>query len=200
MTCPCSSAGACAGSSAGPVCRTPRRSGDGSGRQASAWSRAPGRTPVDNGPAALGTVGSRRPEEADPDPGLDGRGALRTQAGRRGAGLQPEEAGPSLPSSARADRTFTARRAPPAPVPLETRAPAKLPVSKRGPRLGPPPLRQRIASLPERGQTLLSAVDQASMSRLPAAVAAKGSILVSFRSRVPNGQSPVILRISIDYD
>ena len=36
------------------------------------------------------------PRSADDRDGFDRRGALRTEAGRGGAGLQPEEAGPSL--------------------------------------------------------------------------------------------------------
>ena len=58
------------------------------------------RTAVADGAAALG-AGGRCPEEADADDGLDRRGALRTQAGRGGARLQSEEAGPPVASSAR---------------------------------------------------------------------------------------------------
>ena len=56
---------------------------------------ASGRAVVADGAAALG-AGRRGAAVGDDRHGLDRRGALRTEAGGGGAGLQPEEAGPSL--------------------------------------------------------------------------------------------------------
>ena len=53
------------------------------------------RSAVADGAAALG-AGRRGAPVGDDRDGLDGRGALRAEAGGGGAGLQPEEAGPSL--------------------------------------------------------------------------------------------------------